>query len=236
MSLSGAYFSRRLLKAIDSWQAGSVGKNKKAKQIASILKSEPVDSYYTSCGEVCFRRSVIAKQTIKQLFFDFQLPEETSSWTTRSDVAASFKGGPPDPPTPGIIFRHQPKPNEVILNLSRLMTHEKFWPSVEYWETEGSDFGKGLRKWAATQHEVILKVASVPHNEFYALGSNAAQSVLGGAVGDGVKIIGDTPLTVNEISSAFTDAGLATKKWIFDESAKRAYENWVKRVLTRLEV
>ena len=229
------YFSQRLLKAIDSWQAGSIGKATKAKKIRSILKSEPVDPYYTSCNEACYRRSVISTKTIKQLFFDFMLPEETSSWTTRSNVACEFKGGPPDPPVPGVIFRHQPTQNEVVLNLKRLMEHELFWPSVEYWEIQGVKFNEGIRKWASTQHEVILSIEKVPHEEFYALGSNAAKSILDRNT-SAVKLIGETQSTAEEISKEFANAGQPTKRWIFDDSALRAYQRWVESTLARLGV
>ena len=227
------YFSQRLLKAIDSWQAGSIGKAKKAKSIISILRAEPVELYYTSCDDICYRRSVISAETINQLFFDFALPEETSSWTTLSNIACKFKGGPPDPPLPGVIFRHQPKQNEIVLNLERLMTHEQFWPSVEYWEDKGVKFTGGIRKWASTQHEVILSVNKVPHEEFYALGSNAAKSILCGNNSD-ITFIGNTQSTVEEISQEFADAGQPTRRWIFDDSALRAYKRWIERTLNRL--
>lgn len=233
MSVSAPYFSRQLLKAIDSWQAGSVGKHKKAKQIASILRGEPLSAYHTSCDAACFRRSVIAKTTIRKLFFDFALPEETSSWTTRSGIACDFKDGPPDPPTPGVIFRHQPKPGEVVLNLERLMNDERFWPSVEHWKSQGADFSKGLEKYRSTQHEVILTIDSVPHDEFHALGSNAAQSILEGEF-VGIPIIGETASSVGEIERNFADAGLPTRKWLFGESAERAYCRWVEKTLARL--
>jgi hypothetical protein len=133
-----------------------------------------------------------------------------------------------------VIFRHQPKQDEVVLNLERLMQHERFWPSIERWEAQGVDFGKGVRKWATTQHEVILTVETVPHQEFYALGSNAAQSILEGSMGE-VEIIGETMRSAEEVSQAFAEAGLPTKRWLFDDSARRAYERWVQRILDRLD-
>src|ERR1700693_6264114 len=60
--------------------------------------AEPLDSYYISCNEVCFRRTVLTPAAVKEFFFEFKIPEEASSWTTRISVAAAFKGGPPELP------------------------------------------------------------------------------------------------------------------------------------------
>jgi len=49
-----------------------------------------------------------------------------------------------------------------------------------------------------------------------------------------LEIIGDTTLTAEEVSQAFADAGQPTRRWLFDDSALRAYECWVEKTLARL--
>jgi len=175
---------------------------------------------------------VLAKSAVSELFFTFKISEETSSWTTRSSVAAKFKGGPPDPPKPGVIFAHQPAAGEVVLNLERLISHSEFRDSVAYWKAHGLDVSSGIERWGNTQHEVVLFVDQVPHKEIYAFGSNSATSAIEKALG--TTVIGGTALTPNEVTRQFGEFGVSTKRWIFGDGVERIYRNWIETMLGRL--
>lgn len=227
--MSQPYFSKELIRAVNDWQTGSVGKKKKAKAIVNALAAVPLDPYLTSCDDICYRRSVLEKRVVSDLFFTFKISEETSSWTTRSSVAVKFKGGPPDPPKPGVIFAHQPAAGEVVLNLERLIAHPEFQPSVEHWKALGLNVSMGIERWGNSQHEIVLLVDQVPHEEIYAFGSNSATSVIAGTLG--TTVIGTTALTANEVTKTFEEYGVPTKRWIFDEGVERIYRNWIENVL-----
>jgi hypothetical protein len=206
------YFSRRLIKVIDGWQAGSVGKRSKALAIRSILFAEPaVDQWCKQCDVACYRRTEIVGPAIKTLFFKLYVEEETSSWTTQPQVAAKFKGGPPEPPEPGAVFKHLPRAGEVVLNLERLYQHDQFWPSVEHWRAKGLNVSSGIRKYANSQREVIMTVDKVLHEEIYAFGSNSAADIKN-AVAEGVTFIGSTAFDLVEITRVFSEFGVPTKK------------------------
>lgn len=228
------HFSRSFIKAIDNWMAGSIGKAQKARKIIELLKSENVETSAKRCDEPCFRRSVLVGPAVTDLCFRFYVKEETSSWTTDPTVAALFKGGPPNPPNPGVIFKRSPQPKEVVLNLPRLFEHERFWPSVEHWEQLGLNVGKGLRKFP-DQREVILTVDEVPHNQVYAFGSNSAQTWVDGNV-TGVTFVGQTKLDADEITNVFREFDIPTKRWVFEDRAQYVYNEWLKRVMKRLNI
>lgn len=230
--MSQPYFSKELIRAVNDWQTGSVGKKRKARAIAKAIAAAPLDPFLTSCDDICYRRSVLEKSVVSDLFFTFKINEETSSWTTKASVAAKFKNGPPDPPKPGVIFAHEPAAGEVVLNLERLIAHPQFWPSVEHWKTLGLNVSSGIERWGNTQHEIVLMVDQVPHDEIYAFGSNSATSAIDGALG--TTVIGTTALTPEEVTRTFDDFGVPTKRWIFGEGVERIYRNWIQTVLGRL--
>ena len=174
------YFSLALIKAVNAWQAGSLDKRKKAKKLKEVIKEANLDQHFVGCDDPCFRRSVLSGGAVKELLFEFQISEETSAWTTRQSVAALFKDGPPDPPLPGVIFKHSPQSEEVLLNLARLYDHPEFMKSVEHWEGKGLDFGKGIRRYLSSQFEVIMNVNKVLHDEIFAFGSNAGIGIAAG--------------------------------------------------------
>lgn len=226
------YFTRRLIKAVDDWQAGSVGKAKKATAIRNALDASPLNAYFTACDDLCFRRSVLVKAAVSTLYFEFHVPEETSSWTTRVTVAAKFKGGPPSTPDPGVIFAHQPAAGEVVLNLERLFEHPEFKRSVDQWESAGLNVSRGIRRYWSGQHEVVMEVPRVGHDEIYAWGGDSSDSAKVGALG--LTVIGDTSLGTGEIGAAFSNAGVPTRRWVSGDGAERIYLNWVDNVTGRL--
>lgn len=229
------YFSRKLVKAVNDWQAGSVGKREKFKAIRSALADQPLNRWFTECDEVCYRRTKLTPAAVKKLFLQFVIPEETSAWTTRVQIAAKFKDGPPPPPEPGVIFEHRPSSEEVVLNLERLYEHDQFWPSVEYWEGHHLNLTKGIRRYSSGQHEVILTLDKVPHSEIFAFGSNSADTILEGII-DGVEVVGETNLNVQEITDTFSEHHLPTERWLYGESVRNVYRNWVIRVLNRPDI
>lgn len=227
------HFSRKFIKAINDWQIGSKGKEKKAQTIQKLLTDEPVDQWIQECDNVCFRKVNLQKTAVSSLFLDFRLTEAKSSWSTSLPFVAEFGGGPPEPPIVGAIFRHKPQKMEVILNLNRLFKHEAFWPSVEHWRNGGLDVSRGLGSYGTRQYEVILTVDQIPHEEIYAFGSNSAQGILD-ATTNGMTLLGATPLTIEEITAAFAAAAdLQTKRWLTGELAERVYLNWLAKIVAR---
>jgi len=173
------YFSRELIKAVNDWQAGSYGKAKKLLNLQIALEARPIDRYYLKCDVPCYRRTALTKWAVGNLFFRFYISEETSAWSTSRHFVVKFRNGPPTPPDPGAIFRHSPSDGEVVLNLERLYDHPEFIKSVDGWQKDGLNVSAGIGKFRNTQHEVIMRVNRVPHDEIFAFGSNASQTSRG---------------------------------------------------------
>jgi len=144
-----------------------------------------------------------------------------------------FRSGPPAPPDPGVIFKHSPSDREVVLNLDRLYDHPEFIRSVDSWQEDGLNVSGGIKKFLNTQHEVIMSVERVPHDEIFAFGSNASADVARGDIG-GLPLIGGALRDPTQVEKSFSDAGLPLHKWVFDESVRRIYMNWIHRVGQRV--
>lgn len=112
-----------------------------------------------------------------------------------------------------MIFKHVPTPSEVVLNLENLYCHEGFWPSVDHWTSQGVDFSSGIRNFRGSQHEVILTVDAVPHNEIYAFGGDATLQFQGDGVG-GLPKIGEADPDPTVVEQNFSQFGLAPRRWV----------------------
>lgn len=232
------HFSRELLRAVNDWQAGSIRKAEKAKILQKIVERDRVEDYLRTCEVDCYRRSVLTGPAASELFFEFSISEETSAWTVDPSFAFRFRGGPPDPGNPpreaGVIFRHRPHSDEVVLNLERLHGHEAFEACVAYWEGEGANFQSGIRRYGNSQAEVVMSVDRVRHDEIYAFGSNAAEVWKADGVG-GLPMLGETMLTPKEIESSAAAVGASPKRWLTGEGTRNAYINFIHTSLGRLE-
>jgi hypothetical protein len=228
------YFPRKLIKAVNDWQAGSVAKGRKARKLREAIDAASLDQYLRGCDDVCYRRTALVGSSVKELLFEFYISEETSAWSTRRDFVATFRGGPPDPPVPGVIFKHQPKAGEVVLNMVRLYEHPEFMKSVEHWKAQGLDVSKGIERYHGSQSEIIMEVDQVLHDEIFAFGSNSAMGIAKGEM-EGVRPIGKIDLDPEHVRKSFAEAGLPVKKWVFGESVPRIYMNFIHKALKRLD-
>jgi hypothetical protein len=228
------YFSRNLIKAVNAWQAGSVGKAKKASRLRDAVNTANLNDYYRSCDEPCYRRSTLVGKAVKELLFEFYISEETSAWSTRQNIVASFRDGPPNPPVPGVIFKHAPKAGEVVLNLVRLYEHPEFWKSVDHWDAQGLNLSKGIKRYHNSQYEVVMNVDQVLHDEIFAFGGNSAIEFAKGEV-EGVSFIGGADLDPENVKTSLAEAGVPVKRWVFGESVPRIYMNFIRRSLKRLD-
>jgi hypothetical protein len=128
------YFSRKLIKAIDGWQAGSVGKRGKALAIRNILFAEPaVDQWCKQCDVVCYRRTKIVGPAIKTLFFKFYVEEETSSWTTQPQMAPKFKVDRPSRQSPAQFSSIYHEQRRWYSTWSVYISTISFGPQLSIW-------------------------------------------------------------------------------------------------------
>jgi hypothetical protein len=183
---------------------------------------------------------VLDAKSVEALFFTFHAPEETSSWTTNRSFVVAFRGGPPElpappqRPTPGVIFQHTPKDDEVVLNLSRLYEHPEFERSISYWEGEGLNLSAGIKLFGNQQREVVIDLEKVIHNEIIAYGGDASGMFAEGT-DEGVPVIGGLNLSASDVSISFNRAGLQLRRWVWGESVKRIYMNFIHTTLKRLD-
>ena len=78
-----------------------------------------------------YRRLALPQSDIWKFITTGSLPETISAWTVDEDIAKGIKGGvPPEWKDQkrwfGVILRHQPQADEVILNLDTL------WVDIDY--------------------------------------------------------------------------------------------------------
>jgi hypothetical protein len=91
-----------------------------------------------------------------QFFWDGEIAEGVSSWSTDYNYCKVIFKPDPRPGTTACIFRRTPAIGEVILNIAGLWSRSDFSEAAESFIEKGGPAAKGLNHFRATQSEVIL--------------------------------------------------------------------------------
>lgn len=165
-------FDLSLLQAISDWQRGSTPKRAQALKNASASLPEK----YRTCGLCCFRQIALPKGGVWNLIGEDNLPEKISSWTTLLEVAEAFKNGvpPEDQGYQGVILCVHPNPESVIINLSKLYQELAFTDALEQNKALISRYDDGAGRFANSQNEVVLEIATVTQRDIYSMGGHSS--------------------------------------------------------------
>ena len=78
------------------------------------------------------------------------------SWTTMLAFAERFKGVYRPDAISGAIFRHDPSPSEVVVNITALWRDRDFIAAAESYRNRGGEHAKALFHFSDSQGEVVL--------------------------------------------------------------------------------
>lgn len=165
-------FELPLLQAISDWQQGSTPKRAQALKVASAS----LPKKYRTCGLCCFRQIALPKRGVWELIGEDKLREKISSWTTSTEVAKAFKNGvPPEGQGyQGVILCVLPNPESVIINLSELYQEPAFTDALERNKASIIGYYGGAGRFANSQSEVVLEIATVTQQDIYSMGGHSS--------------------------------------------------------------
>ncbi len=170
-------FDLPLLQAISDWQRG--GNEKQSRRRGAVLKDAcaGLPEKYRTCGLCCFRQIALPKGGVWNLIGEDKLPEKISSWTTAIEIAKAFKNGvPPEGQGyQGVILYVHPKPEDVIVNLSKLYQEPAFTDVLEQNKASISGYHEGVGLYANSQIEVVLEIATVTQQDIYSIGGHSSE-------------------------------------------------------------
>jgi hypothetical protein len=148
-------FNLEILQTLNDWQKGG-DPTKKGIRLVEVTQTLP--DRFKSCHVPCYRQEAHEKDRTWRLIADKRLPERVAAWTTDLSVAKTFKGGVPPPGLHGVIFRIDPPPGSVVLNLNELYRDPEFVDALNRLKGDITGFHDGIGRYGANQAEVILEL------------------------------------------------------------------------------
>ncbi len=169
---SGKY-DPSLLQLVSDWQRGA-GDDKQRVKRGNRLKAATaaLPEFFKDVNLVCHRQVALEKASVWNLLGKQSLAGRISSWTTNTAVAKTFLNGipPVDDGLTHVIFALQPRSEQVVVSLSKLLRDEDYRRQLE--ETKGSIdyFTNGTGKHGNTQDEVVLEIDTLEEADIWVLG------------------------------------------------------------------
>jgi len=208
-----------LLQALEDWL-----NHDPAARLAQVAKLrvelEHVDPGFKRCTVQCYRRIDFPKDPdenprgvplpLLDLLHTGKLAESVSSWTTNPSVAKAHLEGVQADAT-CVIFKRDPSPSEVWVNLSDLVNAPAFHRALQ-----GGSF-PAIRYWMTRESEVVLEVAHVTPADVYAWGgfaSNADQ------LREAAEVEGLSPEEIVRLEPQLHSA--ADQEWWLSEERSKA--------------
>ena len=152
-------FSRDFLVALSNWQRGWSENQVERRKIADNLvkQCEHIPDKYKKVDGTCFRKRFIRDGEMVPILLDNDFFEGIASWTADLDYAKYFKGLVKPDTKFVMVFEHQPKPEEVVINIIELWKDDNFKKAVSEFEKDNSEGAKALLYFKDYQSEIILR-------------------------------------------------------------------------------
>lgn len=152
-------FSRDFLVALSNWQRGWSGNQVERRKIADNLvkQCEHIPDKFKKVDGTCFRKRFIRDGEIVPILLDNDFFEGIASWTANLNCAKNFKGIVRPDTKFVMVFEHQPKPEEVVINIIELWKDDNFKKAVSEFEKDDCEGAKALLNFKDYQSEIILR-------------------------------------------------------------------------------
>ena len=163
-------FTLEVLQAVNDWQRGGSHKQKikRGEKLKEVAQALPVN--FRSFTATCYRQEAHEKDRVWQLLADNALPETIAAWTSDLSIAKDIKGGVPPPGLQGIIFKIDPPPSSVVLNLIEVYNDPAFNAAVAAHRSAIVGYGNGIGKYGATQNEVVIELGNLDQTALHSYG------------------------------------------------------------------
>lgn len=163
-------FDRALIQAVSDWQRGGSPKQKARRGKALKVASAGLPLEFRQTNLACLRQVALQKDTLWRLADELELSETISAWTLSPTIATSFKGGVPPVGYQGVIFAIVPAPDQIVLNVSRLVSDPDFRTAAEGISAEIDGYSEGTGRYGDSQQEIVLELERVRFEQIYQLG------------------------------------------------------------------
>ena len=163
-------FTLEVMQAINDWQRGGdhnqkVRRGERLKEVSLLLEKK-----YRVCNQLCYRQEAHDEPRLWSLLADNCLPETIAAWTIDEQLAKNFKGGVAPEHLLALIFSHNPKDIEVIINLNTVYASEEFLCAIEKYRQQIIGYYSGIDKYKDTQKEVVLELNNLDTSDILYLG------------------------------------------------------------------
>jgi hypothetical protein len=159
-------YTDEFLAALGAWQRGWKEQPDRrgeitTKLVSAIESAPPLPEVARTVRGKCYRKRFLVANNpqndgdLYRLVMMGSLQEGIASWTIDLRYAQDFKGPVRDGAI-SAVFGHQPKPDEVVLNIQALWTLRCFREAVGDFASRGGSNADALQNFKARQSEVIL--------------------------------------------------------------------------------
>lgn len=160
-----AHFSDGFLEALGSWQNGWGEDQVRRVSLAEVLlkESQTMPSEFRTVSSVCYRKRFLLTGEVVPLLLR-SLHDGVTSWSTDRRFAEEFKYRMRPGTITGVVFQYNPKPGDVILNISTLQTDPEFRSAAESYCRRALPMANALFNFVGSrdQHEVVLNAPLNP--------------------------------------------------------------------------
>lgn len=152
-------FSRDFLVALSNWQRGWAENQVARRSIADNLVKhcEQIPEKFKKVDGSCFRKRFIIDGEIVPILLDNDFFEGIASWTASVDYAKKFKGIVRTDTKFVMVFEHQAKPEEVVINIIELWKDENFKKAATEFQKDDNEAAMALFNFKDYQSEIILR-------------------------------------------------------------------------------
>lgn len=152
-------FDDETFRAIGAWQRGWREDQLLRAQLGDQLRAatEALPLRFRAAVGPCYRKRFLRLGELEALFVRDELDEGLASWTTDQECAKAFKGLHRPDAVSGAIFRHQPSPAEVILDIAALWRDTGFRAAADSYRRRAGENADALFHFKETQSEVVLQ-------------------------------------------------------------------------------
>jgi hypothetical protein len=105
----------------------------------------------------CYRKRFIREGEVVPILIDNDFFEGIASWTTKKDYAKKFKGIITPDTKFVMLFKHEPQPNEIVVNIISLWKDAEFKEAAEKFKKDNAEASEALFNFKDSQSEIILR-------------------------------------------------------------------------------
>ena len=152
-------FSKDFMVALSSWQNGwreiQVRRQDLADELVKQCKNLP--EKFRTVKSPCFRKCFIVEGEIVPILLDDNYFEGIASWSTDLNYTKNFKGLVRPGTRFAMVFKCNPRSEEIVVNISDLWKDQKFREAAHKFNKEFPDKTKAMFNFQDKQSEIVLR-------------------------------------------------------------------------------